>query len=347
MNNKVKTICTIGPASSSPEVFEKLVETGMDMVRLNFSHASNDQFTHVQKLIVENNGKHKKNVSLMMDLQGPRMRVGEMPKDGLELTENEIVIFSTDINKTSAIHINDPFLHEDIKPQHPMYLANGDIELLVINVKGTEIFTKVIRGGRLYSRKAVNVPETDLTTRGLTPKDIQDVEFGIKHGVDYIAMSFVKDAEDLQELKKHIAGSPVKIISKIEIRQALYNLDEIIKLSDLIMVARGDLGIEVPLEELPLIQKDIIKRTNIVHKPSIVATQMLVSMVNHHRPTRAEVSDVANAVFDGAEYLMLSDETAFGSYPVHALGYLVRTIRKAEQFQADKKQSDLYQSLRM
>jgi pyruvate kinase len=334
---RTKTICTLGPASESPEVLEKLVLEGMDIARFNFSHATPEEYKTLKTEIESLNRKHEKDVKTLVDLQGPRMRVGKMPEEGINLREDEEVVFTTDKNTMDAIYINDPYLHEDIQIDHPLYLANGDMELVVTKIEETKIHTKVVKGGTLYSRKAVNVPETDLTTRGLTPKDVEDVAFAVQEGVDYIALSFVKDAEDMEALRRYTTNSKTKIIAKIELRLALSNLDEIIKVSDMVMVARGDLGIEVPLEELPVLQKEIIRKCNRAGKPCIVATQMLMSMVNHHRPTRAEVSDVANAVLDGADIVMLSDETSFGKYPAEALSYLVRTIDKAEEYQLSSK----------
>lgn len=329
---RTKTVCTIGPASFDPNVLEQLVITGMDIARFNFSHAEYEKFTEVKDLIREFAKKHNRDVKILMDLQGPRIRVGVMPDEGLELKEDQIVTFTTDSKNKKAIYISDPYLHEDIEPNHPLYLANGDLELLVTAKKGNEIIARVIRGGILYSRKGVNVPETNLTTSGLTEKDLRDIDFGVKSGVDYIALSFVKDGKDIQKARKHLNGAPIKIVSKIERKQAIAHLDEIVRESDVIMVARGDLGIEMPLEAIPPLQKEIIKNCKRHLIPAIVATQMLMSMVDHHRPTRAEVSDVANAVFDGAWAVMLSDESAFGKYPVHSLDYLRRAAEAAEKY---------------
>lgn len=339
MDRQTKTICTIGPASETPEILEKLVEAGMDVARLNFSHAKFEQLTHVKKHINEFNQKHNKDCKILMDLQGPRMRIGELPESGIELKEGEIITFSTNKENKDAIHINDPYLHVHIQPNHPIFIADGNFELYVTEVNGNEIKAKVVRGGILFSRKGVNVPDTDIPMGALTEKDIKDVQFGIENGVDFIALSFVKNGDDLKELRKYTEGTNIKLVAKIERKQALINLDSIIEATDFIMVARGDLGIELPLEEIPLIQKDIIKRASRQGKPCIVATQMLLSMVNHHRPTRAEVSDVANAVLDGAWAVMLSDESAFGKYPIQSLEYLIKAIRVVENFEYIKQHS--------
>ncbi|MBI2074727.1 MAG: pyruvate kinase [Candidatus Levybacteria bacterium] len=335
MRRKTKIICTIGPACESEAILEQMVVEGMDIARFNFSHAAYDQFTRVQKLLETFNKKYNKKVKTLIDLQGPRIRVGDLPADGVLLEEGKYVTFTINKENKNAIFINDPYIHINIKPRHPMYLANGDIELLVISKNGEEIKTKIVRGGVLYSRKAVNVPETVLTTSGLTEKDIKDVEFAMAHNADYIGQSFIKDAHDIFKLRKLIRDSKSQIIAKIETKQAVINIDWIIQVADLIMIARGDLGIEMPLEDLPLIQKDIIRRANAEGKPTIVATQMLLSMVNHYRPTRAEISDVANAVLDGAWAVMLSEETAFGKYPLESVEYLVKTITKIEQYQSN------------
>lgn len=337
MSNFVKTICTIGPASLKEEVIEKLVLEGMDIARLNFSHSSFQQFEYVKTLIDRLNKKHKRKVKMLMDLQGPRIRVGELPGDGIKLEEGQTITFSTDFENRSAIYVNDPYLHQDIQVGHPLYLSNGEIELLVIDKKENEIYAKVIVGGILYSRKGINVPETSLTTSSLTEKDITDARFGVENNVDYIALSFVKDEKDIKRLKDIIGTSKIEIIAKIETKQSILNLEKIVKETDVLMVARGDLGIEVPLEDVPILQKKIIKKGKEIGKRSIVATQMLISMVDHPHPTRAEVSDIANAVLDGAWALMLSDETAFGKHPVASLQYLRRTIKRTEKYIQDKR----------
>ncbi|MCL4415372.1 MAG: pyruvate kinase [Actinobacteria bacterium] len=332
MDIKTKTICTIGPSSSDEKIIEQLILKGMDIARLNFSHSSCEQYLKIKNLIEKYNKKHKKNVKILMDLQGPRMRVGILPANGIKLTEGQEITFSTNNEADYTIFIDDPYLHLNIEVGHPIFLSNGDMELMVVGKKGNSIKTRVIRGGILYSKKGVNFPETNLTTSGLTGKDIKDLEFGVKNCVDFIALSFVKNADDVNFAKKLIGNCATKLISKIERKQAIVNLDKIIDATDLIMVARGDLGIEMPLEELPILQKKIIKDSKNKNKPCIVATQMLESMVNHYRPTRAEVTDVANAVLEGAWGLMLSDETAFGKYPLESLDYLVKVISKTEKF---------------
>lgn len=333
MERRIKTVCTIGPTSETPEVLEKLVAAGLDVARINFSHATYDEFLNRRKLILEFNKKYNRNVQILADLQGPRMRVGVMPEEGLTLADGDQIWFSVNDKHPGTIFINDPYLHQDIQVDHPIFLSSGEMELVVTEKDHEKFKAVVVHGGILYSRKGVNVPNTTLTTKGLTKKDLQDAEFVVKNGADMVAMSFVCDKEDIFSLRE-IVGSDIKIVPKIERKQALPKLDEIIEVSDVIMVARGDLGVELPPEELPMVQKDMIARTKKLGKQSIVATQMLLSMVNHPYPTRAEISDAANAIFDGADMLMLSDETAFGKYPVQALNYLVRTIEAVERHNA-------------
>jgi pyruvate kinase len=330
MNRKTKTICTVGPSSENREVLEQLVITGMDIMRVNFSHATFDEYLNRVNLVKEFNQKHNKDVKVLADLQGPRMRVGVLPDEGMRLEQGQEIWFSTNQENKDCIFINDPYIHEDIEVGHPMFLLNGEIELEILEKQGDKFKSRVLNSGTLFSRKGVNLPDTNLTTRGLTEKDLKDLKFVMEQGVDYVAMSFVKDKKDIEDLRA-IVGLNIGIVPKIERKQALLNLDEIIQVSDIIMVARGDLGVELPPVELPLVQKDMIKRCIKYDKPAIVATQMLMSMVNNPHPTRAEISDAANAIFDGATYLMLSDETAFGKYPVEALRYLVKTIEKVEE----------------
>jgi pyruvate kinase len=330
---RVKIICTIGPVSEKPDVLEKIIIGGMDVARMNFSHCTHDEFKKRKALIAKFNAKHGKNVKIMQDLQGPRIRVGIVPEEGVKLNEGEEILFSTDKENRRAVFIDSPLLHRDIKTGETIYLSNGDIKVAVVEKNGKNIKGKVMRGGILYSRKGINLPDTDLKVASITEKDFKDIDFVLSEGVDYIALSFIKSAKDIVRLREYIKNRDIKIIAKIERKQAITNLDEIIDAADAIMIARGDLGIELPIADVPIIQKDVITRAKIKRKPTIVATQMLMSMVNHPFPTRAEISDIANAVLDGASSLMLSDETAFGRYPVEALEFLARTAKRAEEFQ--------------
>lgn len=332
---KTKIIATIGPKTESVENLTLLLNEGVDMVRLNFSHANYDQYEKVFKIIKNYNRKNKKDVSIMMDLQGPRIRVGKLPVEGLNLEVGEEYFFVFEKNgiyKNEIIPIDNSDLCGDIKKGDPLFLANGDIELKVKQIKSKTIRAVVVRGGLLTSHKGINVPYTNIKKGGLTPKDIKDVKFGLKVGVDYIALSFVQTKEDVLKLRKLINNEDIRIISKIERAIALQNIDEIIQASDIIMIARGDLGIEIPIEELPIIQKYLVKFSHWHDKPSIIATQIMTSMIKNSQPTRAEISDIANAVFDGGDMVMLSDETTVGDYPFEAVRVLKKVVERTERY---------------
>ncbi|MCL5011928.1 MAG: pyruvate kinase [Patescibacteria group bacterium] len=252
---RTKIVATIGPRSDSYGVLRDMARAGMSVARMNFSHCTYNEYTERLKHIKKINKEEKLKVRVMQDLQGPRLRVGELPKKGLVVEEGKELIFTTEKTKAKGIiHIDDPYVHDDIKAGEIMYLTNGAMELVIQKVLGTKIYAKVIRGGILFSHKAINLPQTKLTTSGLTQKDIQDVGFALKAGVDYIALSFVQSAQDVEKLRA-LVGNKAKIISKIERALALKHIDEIIQASDAIMVARGDLGAELPIEEVPFIQK--------------------------------------------------------------------------------------------
>lgn len=331
---RTKIIATIGPASDSAEMIERFVNGGMDIARINFSHCTDENFLKYKKRLAGAARKAKRNVPIMQDLQGPRIRVGELPAEGYRLVEGETVVFSTDKldggkNGSRTIFVDSPKLHNDMRTGELIYLANGDMELIVTKISGSRITASVARGGVLYSRKGVNLPNTKLSNSGLTKKDIRDVRFGLAHGVNMFAISFVQAAEDVEALRK-IAGSKSTIIAKIETALGVKNIDSIIRVSDVIMIARGDLGIEIAPEKIPFIQKNLIRHASWYGKGSITATQMLTSMIDHQRPTRAEVSDIANAVWDGTDAVMLSDETASGNYPLESLKMMVRVVAQAE-----------------
>ena len=327
---QTKIIATVGPHSSSAPMLKKLMMAGMDVVRINCSHATPPEIRQRVKTIRAVAKALHRNVEIMLDLQGPRLRVSNVSSKGRLLVEGENVIFDTTLTThRGVLHIEDPYLHQDIQVGHPLFLANGLLELMVTKVFDTTIHARVVRGGLLLNRKGVNVPQTTLTTSGLTPKDVKDVAIGMAAGVDTIALSFVQSAKDVNDLRK-LVTKKTKIVAKIEMAVALTRLKEIIAASDSIMVARGDLGCEVPQEDVPFLQKEMIVLANKHHKPAIVATQMMISMVNAPHPTRAEVSDVANAVLDGAAYVMLSDETAAGQYPVEAVATMRRIVTRAE-----------------
>ena len=329
-----KIIATIGPKTDSPQKLLGLLNAGVDIVRVNFSHATYEQYKSIKKTIDGFNHKSKRRVSLMLDLQGPRIRVGVMPEDGLMLEAKKIYKFAYSLapyKPGGIIPINNVDLCLDIKKNQPLFLCNGEIELLVTDIKNKVITARVITGGLLASRKGINVPYTHIKKGGMTAKDIKDVKFGLKAGMDYVALSFVQTEDDVIRLRRLLGkNSKVKIISKIERGIALHNIDKIIMASDVIMVARGDLGIEVPIEELPIIQKNLVRHAHWHDKPAIIATQVMTSMIKNAHPTRAEISDIANAVFDGGDMVMLSDETAVGDHPVAAIETLRKVLDRSE-----------------
>ncbi len=327
---KTKIIATIGPKSEDRETLSRLIATGLDIARMNFSHCTEEEFTKRVSIIREEALKQGKKVSVLQDLQGPRIRVGTLPKEGRELHKGEKVVFTTAGEVEGKIFIDQAILMQSLAVGHRLFLASGDMELVVTKIDGQDFEAEVIRGGMLFSRKGVNVPETHLNFGGLTPKDLKDLEFGLAQGVDYVAVSFVQTAEDIKAVQEIVRGR-ARIVAKIESAQALRNIDEIIRATDSIMVARGDLGVELPMEKVPYVQKHLIRMAHWHNKGAIVATQMLLSMMENKQPTRAEVSDVANAVLDGADAVMLSDESANGKYPLESVEAMVRIASETEK----------------
>lgn len=331
-----KIIATIGPKSESQEKLVELLRAGVDVVRVNFSHAKKEQYKRVKKIVTEFNNDSNRKIEILLDLQGPRIRVGKMPKDGLFMEAGKVYkfIFSRLPYKNGGpIPIDNPDLYKDIKRNQPLFLCNGEINLVVKDVKNRVISAEVIYGGLLSSNKAVNVPDTNMRRGGLTTKDISDVKFGLKAGVDYFGLSFVQTASDIHRLRRLIGKKTgIKIVAKIERGLALKNIDKIIVAADLIMIARGDLGIETPVEDLPIVQKNLIRHAHWHKTPAIIATQVMTSMIKNSMPTRAEVSDIANAVLDGADMIMLSDETTIGDYPLEAVKMLKKVIDKTEKY---------------
>lgn len=322
---KTKIIATVGPSSDSPEMIEQLALAGMNVMRNNFAHCTYDEYKMRYETIKKINEKHGLDVKIQADLRGPSIRLGEnIPKKGLVVNEGDILKFVTapcQDKKKDEIIVNDPYLHADIRVGDPMLIESGMIELVITETPedSHKFKAQVTIGGVIYPRKAINLPNTKLTTSSLTEKDLADLDFVLSVGVDVVAISFVSNKNDVAMVKKIIGRRPVKVWSKIERKEALTNLDEIVEISDAIIVARGDLGVETPFEQLPIIQKKIVRKCLQNLKPAIVATQMLKNMTKSAYPTRAEVSDIANAIFDGAHYVWLSDETANGDYPLEAI----------------------------
>lgn len=330
-----KIIATVGPKSEDYNILKSMALSGLDIIRLNFSHAKYEQYYKIKENIDKIKEELGITIKIIFDLQGPRIRIGKL-KHEIIMSEGEIYTFF--YNKGNIdnleIPIDDSELINDLVLGDLLFLDNGSIELKIveINLLENKFMAKVERGGPLLSRKGVNVPNTVFNRDILTAKDLLDIEFAKKNPPDFVAVSFVQNSNDILQVKKKLDNDKIKIISKIEREIALRNIDDIIKVSDAIMIARGDLGIEVPLEDLPIIQKNLVRHAHWHNKPAIVATQMMASMVDYYRPTRAEVSDVANAIFDGADALMLSDETAVGAYPVETVAMMRKIINKTNNY---------------
>jgi len=334
MPKRTKIIATIGPASSSPAVIAKLIHAGMDAARLNFSHGERKDHISRIRLIRQASMSAGKPIAIIQDLQGPKLRVGNMQNEGVVLKRGAIVTLTAKkvVGTSGLISITYPRLAKDLRPGDTVLFDDGRLELRVVRKSGSGLQCKVIRGGTLKSHKGVNLPGANLILPSLSPKDWQDILFGIGRGVDYIALSFVRSASDIEATRSFIrkAGADIPIIAKIEKPEAIRNLDEIIHAADGVMVARGDLGVEMSPEQVPLLQKLIIRACNDAEKPVITATQMLESMIENPQPTRAEASDVANAILDGTDCVMLSGETAVGKHPVQALAVMARIAVQAE-----------------
>ncbi|MDD9793764.1 pyruvate kinase [Priestia megaterium] len=335
---KTKIVCTIGPASESVEKLVELINSGLNVCRLNFSHGDFEEHGARIVNIREAAKQTGKTVGILLDTKGPEIRTNTMENGAIELEEgSEIIVSMTEVvGTTEKFSITYPGLIDDVHVGSKILLDDGLIGLEVLDINKTdgEIKTKVLNPGTLKNKKGVNVPNVSVNLPGITEKDASDIVFGIEQGIDFIAASFVRRASDVLEirelLEKHNAAH-IQIISKIENQEGVDNIKEILEVSDGLMVARGDLGVEIPAEEVPLVQKDLIKQCNALGKPVITATQMLDSMQRNPRPTRAEASDVANAIFDGTDAIMLSGETAAGSYPVEAVQTMHSIASRAEQ----------------
>ncbi len=331
---RTKIVCTLGPSSNTKEDIEKLYRAGMNVVRINFSHGTHEGHKKTIGYVREVAEKVGYAIPVLMDLQGPKIRVGQMKNDAQIINTGDFVKLTSDdvVGTPDLVPIDYPHLAEDSQVGNQILIDDGLLELKIIKKGVDVIVAKVVVGGVLKSRKGVNLPDVDISMSSLTEKDKEDLEFGLKVGVDYVAMSFVRSARDIQDVISRIraAGSNASIIAKIEKPEAVKVIDEIIEETDGIMVARGDLGIEIPSEQVPLVQKKIIEKCRIAGKPVITATQMLDSMINNPRATRAESSDVANAVLDGTDAVMLSGETAAGNYPVEAVKTMDKIIKSVE-----------------
>lgn len=329
---KTKVVCTIGPSSDSPSIIREMILSGMNVARLNFSHGTHKEHENKLNIIRQLSEELDKPVAVLQDLAGPKIRVGVIPDPGIELASGDMLILTSEKveGNKKRVSVSDTDLPEEVKPGDRILLADGLMELRVRDILLKEIHCEVLTGGILTSHKGVNLPTGTIHMPSLTAKDHDDLMFGLEIGVDIVALSFVRNAQDMTNVKNIIekTGKKVPVIAKIEKHEAIGNIGEILDASDGLMVARGDLGVEIPLERVPVIQKQLIKMANEAGKPVITATQMLRSMVESPRPTRAEAGDVANAVLDGTDAVMLSEETASGDYPVEA----VRNMSKIAGF---------------
>lgn len=333
--NKTKIVATVGPATSDIDMLRKLVLAGMDVCRINFSHGNHDQHLQIANNIKAINKELGLNIALLGDLQGPKLRLG-MVEEGTELESGKELIVTTRecVGTAEKVFVNYAQLAVDVNLDDMILIDDGNILLVVTEKIDSEtIRAKVVHGGPLSSKKGFNLPQTDISLPSLTEKDIIDLEFAATNGFDWIGLSFVRTSQDVVDLKRRIEalGSTARVIAKIEKPQAIQNIKAIVKKADGIMVARGDLGVELPMEQVPMHQKKIVERCINFSKPVIIATQMMESMITHARPTRAEASDVANAVMDGADAVMLSAETSIGKYPVEAVEAVQKIVRSTEE----------------
>ncbi|AKD03479.1 pyruvate kinase [Pontibacter korlensis] len=334
--NKTKVLATVGPASNSYERLVALVQEGVNAFRLNFSHGAYEEHKVVIDHVREINRQHNTNICLVQDLQGPKIRLGDVENGSVEIIEGQRIKLTCDGSISTAERLSTIYtgLAKDVKPGDSILLDDGKLELKVISTdQELEVETEVVYGGIVKPRKGINLPHSRVSAPSLTEKDIEDLHFGLDNDVEWVALSFVRKVEDIHEIKRIIQerGKDTRVIAKIEKPEAIENIDEIIEATDAIMVARGDLGVEVGMERVPMIQKMLVEKCNQAAKPVIVATQMMESMIVNPRPTRAETNDVANAVLDGAHCLMLSAETAVGAYPVETIRSMTLTIRTVEE----------------
>ena len=337
MMKKTKIVATLGPASSSKEVLKEMFLAGVNVCRLNFSHGAYEDHAAVVKTIRELNEETGLNVAILADLQGPKIRTDEMENNGVDLINGSEVEITTEkvLGTAKRFSINYAQLPKDVLPGERILLDDGKLALEILETNGSDLIkAKVVHGGILSSKKGVNFPNTRISMPSLTPKDLKDLDFALDQNVDWIGLSFVRSARDIIELKHIIANRKckAKVVAKIEKPEAIEEIDQIIRESDALMVARGDLGVEVPYQSVPLIQKMLINKCVTHAKPVIVATQMMESMITNISPTRAEVNDVANAVLDGADAVMLSGETSVGRFPVEVIKTMANIVSEMERF---------------
>lgn len=333
---KTKIVCTLGPAVDDESILEQLIINGMNVARMNFSHGTHSEHLKRIERFKKLREKHQKSIPLLLDTKGPEIRTGLFKGREVQLNEGDKFILKNGEceGDTSCCSVTYKLLYKDVKPGSKILINDGLVELKVTDIFEKDIHCTVLNGGIIGNNKGINIPETDTNLPSLTEQDIKDIIFGIENDFDFIAASFVRKASDVMEIRKILEknnGEHINIIAKIENRQGVNNIDEILKISDGVMVARGDLGVEIPTEEVPIVQKEIIKKCYQSGKPVITATQMLDSMIRNPRPTRAEASDVANAIYDGTSAVMLSGETAAGKYPVESLKTMIKISEEAEK----------------
>ncbi len=334
-----KIVCTLGPSSDSVKEIEAITNAGMNVARLNFSHGTHDEHALLIRNIRKVEKKTGKRIGILQDLQGPKIRIGEMPKEGIKLKDGKEFIITTrriigkQDEKRTIIPISYKKIVQDVKKGDQILIDDGLIEAKILKVEKTQLICKVKIGGQIRKGNGINFPDSEITKETITLKDKQDLKFGLKHNVDFIALSFVKSKKDIKDLRKLIGKvkNGPQIIAKIERHEAVKNLKEIVKEADGVMVARGDLGSDIRPEHVPVVQKQIITLSNKLGKPVITATQVLYSMVKNSRPTRAEISDAANAIFDHSDAIMLSNETAVGKYPVRSTTTLTKVASVVEK----------------
>lgn len=332
---KTKIVATIGPASSSYETLKRMAEEGMNVARINFSHGTHDDHRSVIENVRKLNKETDARIGILADLQGPKIRTGVVENEPLLLNDGDELTLTTKetVCKEGLIYIKYDRFAIDVKPNETVLVDDGKIVLRILETNSDDtVKAEVISGGFLYSKKGVNLPNTKVSIPSLTPKDLVDLDFLLEHEVEWIGLSFVRSVSDIIELKHRIrkSGKQSRIIAKIEKPEALEEIDEIIRESDAIMVARGDLGVELPMEQVPVIQKMIVKKCLKIGRPTIIATQMMESMITNFSPTRAEVNDAANSILDGADAVMLSGETSTGKHPVRVINAVKRIIQHIE-----------------
>ncbi|HEK19072.1 MULTISPECIES: pyruvate kinase [unclassified Mucilaginibacter] len=343
--NRTKIVATMGPASAKKDTLLAMIRAGLNVCRLNFSHGKPEDHKKVIDIIREINAEYKTNVGILADLQGPKIRIGLVKDGGIHLVNGSRINMTTHecIGDDNQIYITYPSFPQDVQPNEIILLDDGKLQLRVIDTNRKDtVVCEVVHGGILTSRKGVNLPNTKVSIPSLTPEDLENLHFALEQDVDWIGLSFVRTGADIIDLKRIIreSGKGARVIAKVEKPEAIDNIDDIIAATDGVMIARGDLGVECPLEEVPLLQKMIAKKCRDASKPVIVATQMLESMITTPRPTRAEVNDVANSVLDGADAVMLSGETSVGEFPVIVIETMAKIVRNVEDlgypFNAEK-----------